>query len=201
MNLIIFGTMGAGKDTVAKLYEAIAGGVLWHEIYRGKLGGNIRAEVDTVADSTVNKRELYQKYGEAMRDIFGKDHWNKQVADEFQGMQIISANEGRDISFVIADGRQMHELEYWRERGFVTVGVTAPPELRIERLKARDGVDQSEMLNHITEQRVMECFEHCNYLLDNSGSVEDLIDAVVFMVYDMIEMSMQAEENVDDSEA
>ena len=66
MNIIIFGTMGAGKDTVAKLYEVIASGIVGHEFYRGKLGGNIRAEVDSVADETVNKRELYQKYGEAL---------------------------------------------------------------------------------------------------------------------------------------
>ena len=199
MNIIIFGTMGAGKDTVAKLFEAIASGIVRHEFYRGKLGGNIRAEVDSVADETVNKRELYQKYGEAMRDIFGKDHWNKQVFDEFYGVELIRQQANESISFVIADGRQMHELEFWKDKGFVAVGVTAPPEIRIHRLKERDGVDQSAYLNHITEERVMECFEHCDYLLDNSGSVEDLVDAVVFMIYDML--NLPVEEDANDSEA
>lgn len=193
MNIIIFGTMGSGKDSVARLIQLTA---YEKDYVIGKLGGAIRSDVDRVATEGADKRQLYQDYGETMRDLFGKDHWNNIIDSKFS--EILEAYPSS--SFIIADARQPHEMDYWTARGFVTVGVTAGETKRLERLKDRDGVDQTHRLGHITEQTAEQCVSYCNYIVENNGSLEDLMDAVATLMEAIDEMQYGLGDDRDDSE-
>ena len=56
----------------------------------------------------------------------------------------------------------------------VTLGVTAPREVRIERLIAREGVTRAYAEARIDAQKPNEWFaKHCSYVLDNGGTLAD----------------------------
>ena len=56
----------------------------------------------------------------------------------------------------------------------VTIGVTAPREVRIERLIAREGVTRDYAEARIDAQKPNEWFaQHCSYVLDNGGTLAD----------------------------
>ena len=56
----------------------------------------------------------------------------------------------------------------------VTIGVTAPREVRIERLIAREGVTRDYAEARIDAQKPNEWFaQHCSYVLDNGGTLTD----------------------------
>ena len=56
----------------------------------------------------------------------------------------------------------------------VTLGVTAPREVRIERLIAREGVTRDYAEARIDAQKPNEWFaKHCSYVLDNGGTLAD----------------------------
>ena len=59
----------------------------------------------------------------------------------------------------------------------VTLGVTAPREVRIERLIAREGVTRAYAEARIDAQKPNEWFaKHCSYVLDNVGTLADFQD-------------------------
>ena len=59
----------------------------------------------------------------------------------------------------------------------VTLGVTAPREVRIERLIAREGVTRAYAEARIDAQKPNEWFaKHCSYVLDNGGTLADFQD-------------------------
>lgn len=176
MNIIIFGQMGAGKDTVAKLIEALLPDTFF---LRYGLGDSIRATVNATAPEAEDKRALYQKYGQSMREIFGENYWSETLLAR---MQAVENTEDAPVSFLIPDGRQMDELEFWSARGFLTIGVKADDEVRATRLMARDGVDQRHRFAHETEVSASECVAGCHYIIDNSGDVETLVDSVVSLL-------------------
>jgi dephospho-CoA kinase len=180
-DIIIFGEMGAGKDEAAKILSDVLNA---HIV---KLGKRIREDVDTIYEllpTNPNKRKLYQDYGEGMRQIFGVDVWNLFLHDSIRpGME-------RGHSHIIADGRQNHELEYWTKLGFVPIGITADEEIRINRLKDRDGFDQSEMFNHVTEKAVRQIIRRIeerqhtgeSFLIKNNGTIDELRTQVIDIV-------------------
>ena len=56
----------------------------------------------------------------------------------------------------------------------VTLGVTAPREVRIERLIAREGVTRAYAEARIDAQKPNEWFaKHCSYVLENGGTLAD----------------------------
>ena len=55
----------------------------------------------------------------------------------------------------------------------VTVAVTAPEELRIRRLMARDGISEDYARSRIRAQKSQDWFRsQCDYTLDNSGDIQ-----------------------------
>lgn len=53
----------------------------------------------------------------------------------------------------------------------ITVAVTAPTEVRIQRLMARDGISEAYARSRIAAQHKEEWFwEHCQYVLENDGT-------------------------------
>lgn len=139
--IIIFGTMGSGKDTLAAMLEER---IFGSRIY--KLGEDIRGFVDKVMDGD-NNRAYYQDYGQMVRTNLGPDAWNRLCS-----YKIIQDIEQDKMNLpIIADGRQENEFDYWIKRGFFTVGINTRQNIRIDRLEKRDGTCDMERLTHGTE--------------------------------------------------
>ncbi|MED1125239.1 AAA family ATPase [Bacillus atrophaeus] len=177
-DIIIFGEMGSGKDEVARILSDVL------NVYVIKLGKRIREDVDSIhplLPDGLNKRKLYQDYGEGMRQIFGEDVWNLILHNDIRpGIE-------KGHSHIIADGRQEHELTYWTKLGFVPVGITANEAIRVKRLKERDGFDQSQMFDHKTEKAVREVVRKIElleptgdaFLIRNNGTLDELKTNVI----------------------
>lgn len=170
MNFIIFGEIGAGKDTVAEILRELTGGKIV------KLGKKIHEQVDEyypLLPEGTNKRKLFQDYGERMRDVFGQDIWNYVLHNEIRyGLAI-------GQSYIIADARQVKEYVYWKDRGFIPVGLKADAETRMNRVIGRDGFDQKANFNHYTEINARKIINEIQektpqFIIQNDGSLNTL---------------------------
>ena len=162
MNIIIFGKMGAGKSTVAR---AIVHNfdVMFAPMHIASLGKKIHSETRLHGSET---REEMQRYGQAMREIFGIDVWCDSLH-----RQVLATK----LDTVIDDGRQVNELQYFADRGYVTIGVDAIDEVRRNRIVARTGKKPSiEEMNHDTENQAGVCVRCCDYKIRNDGTLDEL---------------------------
>lgn len=169
-NIILFGEVGAGKDTVADYL------VEHHHCAKKKLGRYIHHAVDAFSyKENFDKRCAMQDFGQSMRKIFGDDVWNEALWRDMCPQQ---------VPFVIADGRQINEYHYWTGKGFLAIGITASPEVRAKRLLERDGVDQSHRFNHETEEQARYVINNfCRAVIHNEfDRIEDLYETVDFML-------------------
>lgn len=171
--IIIFGTMGAGKDELAlALRECIPGAAIY------KLGGDIRKPIDKlslyVPEIDENKRSFYQKYGQGLRELIHKDVWNYMTYDHIEMTKITQFTA--NTMPVIADGRQMNEFEFWSEKGYLTIGIYASEKIRTSRLLKRDGyVPDESAFTHNTELQAMYIvLNKARISFDNCGNIEDL---------------------------
>jgi dephospho-CoA kinase len=73
---------------------------------------------------------------------------------------------------IIADCRRKPELNALKNKGFLTIYVDAPYEVRLERLKIRDKVDRRaffEASQHIAESEIEGLKDQCDFVVDNSS--------------------------------
>ena len=177
-NIIIFGEIGAGKDTVAEMFEKAG----WQI---GKLGAPIRKMVDESAQlmniSKEDVRSLYVNYGQSMRRMFGEDLWCMNLLARDQA----AINEKR---LCIADARQANELRFFAEdMDFVPIAVVAKDSVRINRIVERDGVSPQKNADEETEIQARYCVDivrevNDKFLIKNDGTLEELqakVDAIV----------------------
>lgn len=175
--IIIFGAMGSGKDVLG---EAIINRLDVATVF--KLGKYIRK----LGDLFGGAREDYQNIGEGMREKVSIDIWNKVTETEIR-MALIA-----DPSMypMICDGRQTHEFEYWHDKGFLTVGVSAPIKVRKRRLKDRDGyLPSPHAFVHDTEIRAhYVATQMCEILVKNdTDDLGDLDAAARSLVLQIVE--------------
>lgn len=177
LNIVIFGEIGSGKDTVSQLLTKHIDA----EIV--KLGSKIRNDVDELAKFSSrgkNKRQLYQEYGQSMREIFGIDIWNVYLYHSIKE----GISQGK--SYIISDARQPNEFSFWANLGFVPVAVVADRGIRRKRVIERDGFDQLKNFDHETEasvRKVIEIIKHLEdsgkgFVIQNNGTLEQLEEAV-----------------------
>lgn len=174
MNLIIFGQMGSGKDTLALLLTYTTNSEIL------KLGQKIRNEVYSISEyhkSDKDMRTLFQEYGQGMRKIFGDDIWCNYVKQQMESSKL--------KSFIIADGRQQNELEYFTKLGFIPIAIKCDKEIRKKRLIERDKYTQ-EGFEHETELSVANIINQIElsggYVLDNSKGIKELEEQVELLV-------------------
>ena len=80
---------------------------------------------------------------------------------------------------VIDDGRQLNEYDYFTERGFLTVGVIADDEIRLDRLQKRvNYIIDPETFQHETEEQARECVKKCKIVIGNNGNHNSLVEEV-----------------------
>lgn len=164
MNIILFGQAGAGKTTIANILLDSGKGYV-----KGSLGKKIH---DECAFHGKESREEMQKYGQAMREIFGIDVWNQYLYNILNNHVYRSLDNER---VVIDDGRQLNEFDFWTEKRFLTVGVKADFEIRKLRIWEREGkILTEEQAQHETELQAAKCIEKCKIIIENNGTWEEL---------------------------
>lgn len=163
--ILIVGPMGSGKDVLAEAFQRIIPGAVI-----AKLGKAIRGDVDRDYPFEENKRVLYQSYGQKMRALHGEDYWNERLSK-----QLWFEHAGNAFP-IIADGRQTNEVHYWKNKGFLTIGILAPESIRKQRLGNRDGYTPAqENFTHDTElQSCYSATSLCDFHFVNDGELQFL---------------------------
>lgn len=162
-NYFVFGLAGTGKDTFAALMERHYG------VDSLALADPIRREYVTFVgrkDFKTN-RPMMIKIGEGYKEIYGKDVWCRTTE------QMFSWFDDR----LVKDGRYAHEYDYFvTQRGYTPIRLVADDEVRLERLKRRDGTTQREALEFEKTNFIPDDYYAIN--IDTNGTVEQLEEIV-----------------------
>lgn len=193
--IVIFGEMGAGKDALAeqfcilrdraKIYKI---SVLCREmmkvskvnpIWRGKERYIGQTVADKLRDLDINIMCDYilaliyengqKKYG-FDNSILDGEAFNKAILEQ---LSIIRNDELP----VIVGGRTITDLEYWKSKNFLIVGVKISDEVRKQRLISRDGEEmvKNSSSEHNTEVDVPYIINNqCHEIVLNDGTLQDL---------------------------
>lgn len=147
LKIALTGKMRSGKSTVADILRYN------HDFtfpfsFADKLK-NIAAQLFPVEVSQGKPRELYQTFGQKMREI-DPDIWVKHLAKSVE----FEEKRGDPYGIVIDDLRQPNEYEWAKANGFVIVRVNANEDTRLARANKNGDVFSVEDLRHETEMHV-----------------------------------------------
>lgn len=193
--IAIFGEMGSGKDALADQFCALRKNsviykmsVLCREMmkvskvnpaWRGLERYIGQVVADKFRDLDINIMCDYvlaliyergqKKYGWDNSALEG-EAYNEELLKQ---LSIISNEE---LSIIVG-GRTLTDLEYWKSKNFLIVGVKVSDEVRLSRLISRDGettVNNSSS-EHNTEADVAHIVNDlCDEVIINDGTLEDL---------------------------
>ncbi|WP_040212712.1 hypothetical protein [Clostridium polynesiense] len=189
--IIIFGEMGSGKDTLADMISFYN-----KDIKKYGLGDIIRSMKPVLRVSPEwngRERGFYQSVADKLREI-DKNILNKyclskmfsdytkedlkEIKEETEYEDIIHNLKLINGEFLpmIVGGRTYDDYDYWKNIGFMVVGIKTDRNLRMERLIVRDGeeVARKSDPNHNTEKNVADIVEKSDYIVKNDGTLEDL---------------------------
>jgi len=176
MNIILFGPMGGGRDTVADYLERTQD----YKIHR--ISSYITKLTNLLNYQNLDSKQLKQTFAESVRVTFGGFVWNHLLMEQIQKQHDLYLGYGETPpNVVIPDGRKIADLIYWEDRGFLTIGVESSDEARRERLIERDGEDPIKYFNHIIEEEAKVGILQCKYKLLNYGTLEDLYSQIDFI--------------------
>lgn len=143
-NIALIGKAGAGKDTVAQVL-----------IERFRLGYQRVALADPLKDiasilwgpDARTDRTKLQQLGVKVREI-EESTWVDLLLRHIDRLQRESLRKQR---FVVTDCRFPNEYRALREAGFLMIGVHAPRQLRIDRLRRNGKLQDEAQLDHPSE--------------------------------------------------
>lgn len=196
--IVIFGEMGAGKDALAEQFMSLRPGakvynigVLCREMMKvAKINPQWRGLERYIGQTTADKlREMdkdimcdyilaliyedwQKKYGWDNSGLEGEEHHSAL-------MEQLSVIRKEELS-IIAGGRTLVDLNYWRNKQYLIVGVKVSEEVRKQRLISRDGekVAKNSSSAHNTEADVPYIISNlCDEVILNDGSLEDLLNS------------------------
>ncbi|MDP4087863.1 MAG: hypothetical protein Q8930_01180 [Bacillota bacterium] len=202
--IVIFGEMGAGKDALAAEFGAIKEnsriyniGILCREMMKiAKVNPSWRGLERYIGQTTADKlREMdvnimcdyilaliyergQRKYGWDNAGLEGED-FNRAILEQLSAMR-------KDELSIIVGGRTMEDLEYWRGKNFLIVGVKVSEEIRRSRLISRDGerVVKNSSSTHNTEADVPRIVDELSdEIIYNDGTLKDLRNAAEELLY------------------
>lgn len=175
--IALTGKMRSGKSTVA---EYISKEYSFERFsFSTALKGYVY-EIFGLSDFSGKKpRRLLQDFGQFCRSI-DPDVWVRHCFDAIRWRENMA---GRKLNIVIDDLRQPNEHDRCRAEGFVIVRVTAPDEVRIERMWDAGEVFDAETFEHETESYV-DSFA-VDYEIENGGSLAELYAQVDRMMDDL----------------
>lgn len=187
--LIIFGEMCTGKDTLADYLIELDNRCCKYNIgnvirqflsivkvnpeFKGKdrlLGQTIADKLREVHPQILNDYCLSRIY-EKWQDEFNFDN-SKVSIEDFNNilMQQLALIRQKEIPIIVG-GRTKVDFEYWSGKNFLTIGILCENNIRLERLRERDGIAVAKNSNfkHNTEVNVGDIARNqCEYLVDNS---------------------------------
>lgn len=162
IKLALTGKARSGKDAIAEYLVAN------YRFKRFAFGDGIREVCRQLYpeqfEGRAKPRALLQGVGQSLR-AFDEDVWVKRTLYEISW----SWPHG---SVVISDLRQPNEYDALIRKGFVIIRVTAPEDLRIQRMLAVGDAFNSDDLTHDTESYV-DSFE-VDYEIINDGTLGEL---------------------------
>lgn len=179
----ITGGTGCGKTTALMELERRGALVIdCDAVYHELLASNtaMLAEINARFPGTIENGVLQRKKlgavvfadAAALDDLNAITH--RYVRAEVQSRLRAWARQGGTVAAIDAIALIESGLA---ELCTVTLGVTAPREVRIERLIAREGVTRAYAEARIDAQKPNEWFaKHCSYVLDNGGTLADFQD-------------------------
>ena len=170
-DIIIFGQMGSGKTTIAH--------TIMNKNTHIRLGLGDKIHLECMLHGNHTRKEK-QDYGQAMRKVFGIDVWCDYLWKRYHWLRVMWEEDGEKCKYlVIDDGRQLNELKFFKERSFYTIGVKTEIDLRQARLFERNGyITPYEDFSHDTEIQAKECVGRCDVIIENNGTIQELIDKV-----------------------
>ena len=179
----ITGPTGAGKTTVLNVLRGLGGAVVdcdavYHELLRASVpmqnelktrcGGEIFDE-----NGDLRRRELGAivfKNGEALADLNAITH--RHIIAELD--RRLARTEAQGCPVMALDAVALIESGL-SERCRFTVAVTAPPEVRVRRIVAREGISEEYARARIAAQKPSQWYEErCDHILRNDGGREEL---------------------------
>lgn len=171
-NILLYGKAGAGKDSVADVLREFG--------YRlGSLASFVRSEFERHHGRWPKRSDRAQliDMAETYKRLYGHDIWVRQLCDTYR--DAIDESSFRQ-PFAITDGRYQVEYDHFVTRlGFASVRVWAPDDVRYERLIARDGFDQRDILaGHEDELD----YVRSDFVISNDGSLSRLRRQVIEML-------------------
>ena len=196
--IVIFGEMGAGKDALAeqfmnlrqsaKIYNI---GVLCREMMKiAKVNPQWRGLERYIGQTTADKLREMDK--DIMCDYILAliyEDWQRKCGWDNSGlegeehhrtlMEQLAVIRKEELS-IIAGGRTLVDLNYWRNKQFLVVGVKVSEEVRKKRLISRDGekVVKNSSSTHNTEADVPYIINNlCDEVILNDGTLEDLLNS------------------------
>ena len=175
----ITGGTGCGKTTALNVLRDMGALVIdcdavYHELLR--TSGAMLSEIDARFPGTVEHGALQRKklgavvFGDAqaLQDLNAITH--RYVCVEVDRLLRDWARMGGTLAAIDAIALIESGLA---QRCNMVIGVTAPREMRVERLMAREGISREYAEARIDAQKPNEWFEaHCGRVLENSGSLE-----------------------------
>ena len=186
------GGIGTGKTTVASYFEEAGFPVI-----------NADNEARFIMEHDAHvKSQLIQRFGESAftpKGTLHAEHLSNIVFDESNKQALLDLNSivhpvllehifrkaeelAEDHDVIIVDIALLFEANL--EDGFdYVIGVISNPELRIERLMKDRGMTNSHIQGRIKAQIGDDVLkEHCDFLIENNGSKEELKEAIQYLV-------------------
>jgi dephospho-CoA kinase len=193
--IVIFGEMGAGKDVLAEQFSSLRAnskiynmGILCREMMKiskvnNKWRGLERYIGQTIADKfreidiNIMCDYIFALIYERGQQLHGWDN-NSIDTKAFDNVLIKQMNIVRKLEIpIIVGGRTLSDLNYWKDKDFLIVGVKVSEEIRKRRLATRDGEKTAKNSNsaHNTESDVPHIIKSlCDEVLLNDGTFDDL---------------------------
>lgn len=174
VKLALCGRMRSGKDAIAEYLVANYG------FKRFAFGDGIREVCRQLYpeqfEGGAKPRALLQGVGQSLR-AFDEDVWVKRTiydinTEIFSNATVIGDRVLSSARIVVSDLRQPNEEKALRSEGFVIIRVTAPEDLRIQRMLAVGDAFNPDDLTHDTESYI-DSFE-VDYEVTNAGTLGEL---------------------------
>ena len=191
--IIIFGGMGSGKDCLADFI--IEKDKKAKKYGLGDVIRSFKPIISVVPKWQDNERSFYQTISDKLReidiDILNEYALSKMINENAEYLPVNKETKWEDIDRnmknvcknilpMIVGGRTQADYDYWKNAGFLVVGLEATKENRLKRLIKRDGeeVALNSNVSHNTEVAVAEIASRADIVVNNDGSFDDLLIGV-----------------------
>lgn len=162
--IYIIGATGTGRDEVARAIKArflVLDATM--NITIKKANDIISNDLDSSL-SSLQKMRLIRDSRETLKCLYGNDYWNNKL---------LSTNGTFPI---ISDGSGMNNLDYWRSKNFVCIGVFAKEAIRIPQIETEYGF--TPILEDLRHKVEMESIYSATSLTDYSIEYVDTLQSL-----------------------